>query len=96
TAMLVLLGLFPVVMLEIRFLNPLLVSLNSSLSSFIGLVGSVMATTFGTMPRFVKWFSWWLFPKKGADSSVHLRGTMIVLALYICEILALWNLLHKR
>ncbi len=96
TAMLVLLGLFPVVMLEIRFLNPLLVSLNSSVGSFIGLVGSVLATTFGTMPRFVKWFSWWLFPKKGADSSVHLRGTMIVMALYICEILALWNLLNKR
>ncbi|MGH8048480.1 MAG: antibiotic biosynthesis monooxygenase, partial [Chthoniobacterales bacterium] len=47
TALLVLLGLFPVVMLELRFLSPVLGKLgfNSSLATFIGNAGSVAATS---------------------------------------------------
>ena len=52
TALLVLLGLYPIVVLELRFLNPLLLGFNSSLATFIGNTLSVAGTTFITMPGF--------------------------------------------
>ncbi|MES2146791.1 MAG: antibiotic biosynthesis monooxygenase [Pseudomonadota bacterium] len=89
-AMLVLLGLFPIVMLEARFLSPLLASLNSSLSMFIGNTISVALTSFVTMPYFVKAFGFWLFPKRPRDAIV---GTSILIVLFVVEVAALWHLL---
>jgi uncharacterized protein len=93
-AMLVLLGLFPIVMLESRFLSPQLAGLNSSLTMFIGNVISVALTTWLTMPLFIKAFRWWLFPKPGApELRVNLAGTAIIFGLFAAEVAALWNLL---
>ena len=93
-AMLVLLGLFPIVMLETRFLSPLLHSLNSSLAMFIGNVISVALTTWLTMPLFIKAFGWWLFPKdKATQGRVDLLGTAILFGLFAAEVAALWHLL---
>src|SRR5260370_9032090 len=57
TALLVLLGLFPVVMIELRFLSPVLgaLGLHASLATFIGNALSVAVTSFITMPLFVRW-----------------------------------------
>jgi uncharacterized protein len=93
TSMLVLLGLFPVVMLEIRFLSPLMTSLNPAVSSFLNLVLSVILTTWGTMPIFIKFFTWWLFPNKDNRQSIDVKGTLIMIALFVGEIAALSNLL---
>src|ERR1041384_6710112 len=60
--MLVLLGLFPIVMMEAKFLSPQLKGVNPSLSMFIGNVISCAATTYLTMPLFIKILPWWLFP----------------------------------
>jgi hypothetical protein len=59
-AMLVLLGLFPIVMLEMRFLSPILTELgfHASLGTFIGNLISVGLTSFFTMPWCVNWFGW--------------------------------------
>ena len=93
-AMLVLLGLFPIVMLETRFLSPLLHMLNSSLSMFIGNVISVALTTWLTMPLFIKAFGWWLFPKgKASEGRINLLGTAILFALFAAEVALLWHLL---
>ena len=93
-AMLVLLGLFPIVMLEARFLSPLLAALNSSLSMFMGNVISVALTTWLTMPLFIKAFGWWLFPRaKGSPLGVDLAGTAVIVALFAIEVTALWHLL---
>jgi antibiotic biosynthesis monooxygenase (ABM) superfamily enzyme len=92
TAMLVLLGLFPVVMLEIRFLTPFEAGWNGSLKSFINLVISVIITTWVTTPIFIKQSMWWLFPSK-EDPSADLKGTLIMVALFVAEILLMWNLL---
>lgn len=64
-AMLVLLGLFPIVMLEMKFLSPILANLgiHASLGTFIGNAISVALTSFLTMALFVNWFGWWLFPR---------------------------------
>jgi len=90
-AMLVLLGLFPIVMLESFFLNPRLASLNFSLALFIGNTISVAATTYLTMPLFIKTLNWWLLPEPGAPKSVHWKGTLIVFALYALSVAIFWK-----
>jgi antibiotic biosynthesis monooxygenase (ABM) superfamily enzyme len=95
TALLVLLGLYPVVLLEIRYCNPLLLSLNQALASFISLVGSVAATTFITMPLFVKLFSWWLYPGKAAETKTNTKGLLLLALLFVIEI-ATFSLLPSR
>ena len=93
-AMLVLLGLFPIVMLEARFLNPRLAGANPSLGMFIGNVISVALTTYLTMPLFIKTFGWWLFPKSEASkTAVNAAGTAVIFLLYAIEVAALWHLL---
>src|SRR6266566_2658779 len=89
--MLVLLGLFPIVMLEARFLNPRLASLNFSLGMFIGNVLSVAATTYLTMPLFIKALKWWLLPEPDAPKSVHWKGTLLVFALYALSVAIFWK-----
>lgn len=93
-ALLVLLGLFPIVMLELRFLNPILgqLGLHASLATFIGNAVSVALTSFLTMPLCVRVFGWWLFPK--ADpSGATFRGVVFICLLYVVEVAALWWLL---
>ena len=95
TAMLVLLGLFPVVMLELRFLSPVLtkLGLHASLATFIGNALSVALTSFITMPLFVRWFGWWFFPAGASTWPVTSKGVAILIVLFALEILALWWLL---
>ncbi len=91
-AMLVLLGLFPIVMLEMKFLSPILgaLGLHASLATFIGNTISVGLTSFLTMPLFVRWFGWWLFPK---ESSATAKGVGILVVLFALEVIVLWRLL---
>jgi len=95
TAMLVLLGLFPVVMLELRFLNPVIsrFGLHASLATFIGNTLSVAATSFITMPLFVRWFGWWLFSADAPTRRVTSKGVAILVVLFALEVAALWRLL---
>jgi len=90
-AMLVLLGLFPIVMLESFFVMPRLASLNFSLALFIGNAISVALTTWLTMPVFIKALDWWLFPKPDAPKSVHWKGTLLVCAFYALSVAIFWK-----
>jgi len=92
--MLVLLGLFPIVMLEAKFLNPQTASLNPSLAMFIGNVISCALTTYLTMPLFIKIFPWWLFPKSETSKiAINLAGTAVIFLFYAISVVALWHLL---
>jgi Uncharacterized protein conserved in bacteria len=95
TALLVLLGLFPVVMIELRFLSPILTALglHASLATFIGNALSVAATSFVTMPLFVRWFGWWLFPAEASTWRVTSKGVAVLVLLFALEVAALWRLL---
>jgi antibiotic biosynthesis monooxygenase (ABM) superfamily enzyme len=95
TAMLVLLGLFPIVMLEMKFLSPVLgkLGLHASLATFIGNAISVALTSFLTMPWCVRWFGWWLFLKEGSPRHVTLRGVLLLIVLFAVEVAVLWKLL---
>ena len=95
TALLVVLGLFPIVMLEMRFLGPILTAmgLHASMATFISNCLSVAATTFITMPLFIRWFGWWLFKDKAAPSWIEPTGSLLVAVLFAVEVGALWSLL---
>lgn len=94
TAMLILLGLYPIVMLEIRYLNPLLHDLPSGAAvNFIGNVISVALTTWVTMPLAIKAFMPWLFPRKDTPAWVSPVSLALILVLFASEIALLWRLL---
>lgn len=91
TAGLILLTLFPVVMLEIRFLNPHLHALNPAVATFIGNALSVAVTTWPLIPLAVWAFRPWLFPENQPRWLVAIMPLLLVLA-YLIEIALLWNL----
>ncbi|MDZ4838356.1 MAG: hypothetical protein SGJ27_31625 [Candidatus Melainabacteria bacterium] len=93
TAMLILLGLYPIVMLEIRYLNPILHDLNPAAANFIGNSISVALTTWVTMPLSIKAFTPWLFPKKDTPEWVSPVSFALVLVIFALEIALLWRLL---
>jgi uncharacterized protein len=95
TALLVLLGLFPIVMLEMRFLSPILTAfgLHASLATFLGNFISVFGTTFVTMPLFIRWFGWWLFTEKMTSAWITVAGFGFLAALFAIEVGAFWHLL---
>ncbi|CAN5493278.1 hypothetical protein BH10CYA1_BH10CYA1_24300 [soil metagenome] len=93
TAMLILLGLYPIVMLEIRFLNPALHGTPSAIANFIGNSISVALTTWVTMPLAIKAFTPWLFPKKDTPTWVSPVSFAVLVLLFALEIALLWRLL---
>lgn len=94
TSLLVLLGLFPIVMLELKYFSPILAALglHASPAIFVSNAVSVFLTSFATMPVFIILFGWWLFPK-GRNASVEFRGGAILAILFTLEVLILWKLL---
>lgn len=92
TACLILLTLFPVVMLELRFLNPPLEALNPALRTFIGNALSVALTTWPLMPLAIWGFHAWLFPENQPRWLVTILPIVLVLC-YALEIILLWHLL---
>lgn len=95
TSMLVILGLFPIVMLEIKYLNPILNPLPSaSLSNFIGNIISVGLTSYVTVPASINAFKWWIFPDSSANrAAINMKGTLILCLLFAIEIGLMWRLL---
>jgi len=92
--MLVLLVLFPIVMLELKYLNPMLTGLNISLKTFIGNAISVSLISFPGMPIAIWFLNWWLSPTPQQNTrAMHILGTGIVLALYVITILLFWDYL---
>jgi antibiotic biosynthesis monooxygenase (ABM) superfamily enzyme len=92
-SMLVLLGLYPIVCLEILFLGKVLgpMHLNTAVGDFIGNAISVFLTGFGTMPLLCYLLNWWLLPADDAPRSVHFKGTLIVLLVYAITIAIFWK-----
>jgi hypothetical protein len=81
-----------IVMLEMRFLSPILPSsgMHASLATFIGNSISVFGTTFVTMPLCIRWFGWWLFTTPAWITPI---GLGFLAALFAIEVGALWYLL---
>ncbi|MCB8881246.1 hypothetical protein ACELLULO517_13445 [Acidisoma cellulosilytica] len=90
---LVLLVLFPVVMLEIRFLSPLLTHVPMAIATFIGNAISVSLVSWPLMKIAISFLGWWLTPDPKHKSRVELQGVCTIAALYLAEI-AIFMLLY--
>jgi antibiotic biosynthesis monooxygenase (ABM) superfamily enzyme len=84
--MVVLLTLFPVVMLELLYLSPLLQSLNLSVATFIGNLLSVAALTWALVPWANRAFGWWLRPTPSASLEVEAAGVALIIGLYALSV----------
>lgn len=84
---LVLLVLFPVVMLEMRFLSPMLAGLPVALATFIGNAISVALVSWLLMRLAVFCLGWWLSPPLGPRGRrVEALGAGTLFGLYLLEI----------
>lgn len=91
--MIILLVLFPIVMIELKYLSPLIKQLNSSAATFIGNAISVSLISWPMMPIAIWFLGWWLSPKKENSQRFTFLGTILVLLLYLVEIALFWDLL---
>lgn len=91
--MIVLLVLFPIVMLEMRYLVPLLKGLDISLSTFIGNAISVSLISFPMAPIAIYFLKWWLSPSQNHYRMATIAGTLTVFALYALEVWFFWSFL---
>lgn len=84
TAMLLLMVLYPMVMLQTRFVAPVIGGLGADpwLAVWIGQVLSVMVMQWWVMPTVSSWCRRWLDPVDGAGWRVSLRGAAIAVAVY--------------
>lgn len=82
--MLVLLVLYPIVMLQTRFLNPYLTFLSQPVAMFLCNVISVTLISWPLMPIAIKCLRWWLEAEKRQQV---LLGIFVLLVLYLIEIL---------
>jgi len=92
-SMLVLLVLFPIVVLEIKYLKLLTGILNPSLETFIRIAISVILVAWPSMPIVLSFLGWWLIPKAEHSRRVSLMGFFIVIVIYLIEIALFWNFL---
>lgn len=87
----VLLVLYPVVMLTVIFLNPIMAPLGVGPSTFIGNIIGVASTGFLLVPWAARLLSWWLAPPTDRAKAVTIRGTLLVLGLYaLCIVVLSW------
>lgn len=94
TGCLVLLTLYPVVMLEIKFLTPVLVALQlaPALATFVGNAISVGLTTWPLMPLAIRAFRPWIFSDE-QPRNTELVGTVVIVGCYALELAVFWRLL---
>jgi len=85
-SMIVLLVLYPIVMLELLFLNPLTRSLGMAEATFIGNLLSVAATGFLLIPLALRALGWWLRPAPGAPRWTTAAGVALIFVLYAVSV----------
>lgn len=89
--MLVILVLFPIVMLQMKYLSPWTRPLNISLGTFIACTMSVTLITFPMMPIAVKCLGWWLRPGDSKHPYKKIYGTLFIFFLFLMEVLLFWD-----
>jgi uncharacterized protein len=92
-SMLVVLVLFPIVVLEMHFLSPLLSGLTPSAATFVSNVISVLLLAWPFMPMTIAVMSWWLLARRDGAKWINPAGVALLIALYAVEISLLSRLL---
>jgi uncharacterized protein len=84
---LILVGLYPIVMLEILFLNPKIDWMNLAFGNLVGNILSVAILGWPVVAILSKAMGWWIQPAPGASRSVDVKGAVIMvvaLAVLVC------------
>jgi len=87
---LILLGLYPIVMLEIIFLNPLLEWMPLAFGNLIGNVISVAILGWPVVAIFSAAMSWWMTPRAGDERRVNVVGVIVLLVALAIVIGVFW------
>lgn len=85
--LLILLVLFPIVMLQFKYLNPQISDWNLSLKTFVGNAISVFLISWPLLPIAIYFLRWWLESNR---VSINLIGIFLVFILYGIEIFLFW------
>ncbi len=85
-SMIVLLMLYPIVMLELLYLNPLLKSLGMAEATFIGNLLSVAALGYLLVPPANRVFDWWLRPTPYGPRWMTAAGVALIVSLYALSV----------
>lgn len=93
TALLVLIALYPVLMLQRKFLVPHLIGMPVAGAVALTTIMSVFLTTWLEVPILIKVFSWWLLPGKQNRMRKNVTGGLIASAIFAAEVAMLWHLL---
>jgi antibiotic biosynthesis monooxygenase (ABM) superfamily enzyme len=88
--MIVLLVLYPIVMLEVRFLNPFLVGLPAAVATFIGNAISVALVAWPMVPMALRCLDWWVLPRSPARRVTAAAGATVVSAGYALLVIFFW------
>lgn len=91
TSMLVLLCLYPLTVLQLHYVRPMLTFLPSEVITFISNLTSIIIISWLLMPFALKRFDAWLYPDK-PTKSVDLKGMAVIVALYLVEVILLLRL----
>lgn len=91
TAMLILLGLYPSVMLVIKYFLPLMQGYSPALSNFIGNILTVAFTTWVTMPILINVYKSWLFPNESTPKWVNPLSIFTLLFFLAIEVALFWS-----
>lgn len=92
TALLILLGLYPSVMLVIIYFLPLMQGYPAAVNNFIGNILTVAFTTWISMPLFIYLFNSWLFPDESTPKWINPVSVLIILVCFALEIAFFWAL----
>ena len=87
--MMVELTLFPMVILELHYLNAHLSSLPPSLATFFSTSLTVAGVSYIGMPLAFATLGWWLLPKQESPKWLNAAGYLLVTALYAAEVVLL-------
>jgi antibiotic biosynthesis monooxygenase (ABM) superfamily enzyme len=96
TLMLLVVALFPVILLEAKFITPLLKGVNTPIVMFVNLTGSVASSTWISMPILVNIFKWWITPGKNPGKANDLKGIALIVLIYAAELALFWHILPAR
>lgn len=91
TALLILLGLYPSVMLVILYFLPIVKRYPTALDNFLGNIITVAVTTWVTMPLFIKVYHSWLFPTVSTPKWVNPISLISLLLFFAAEIAFFWR-----
>lgn len=85
--MLVLLVLYPIVMLELKYLMPRLQGYNNAVATFIGNALSVTLISWPMMPIAIFSLGFWLILPQRHKTQLNILGFVLVVLLYLLEII---------